>query len=87
LFAVVSQEARSCAVTVNVTVPDCPGLRVIRWNPLSWCGGSPAEAGSPTYSWATSVPALVPVLVTVAFTVAWFPDIAPTCRPLNEKVV
>ena len=45
LLDVVSQCARSCADTVNVAVPDCPGFSVIRWNPLSWCGGSPAEAG------------------------------------------
>src|SRR5690348_1729445 len=44
----VFQYARSCVLTVNVSVCAWPGLRVTRWKPRSWCTGSPVDAGSPT---------------------------------------
>lgn len=88
LFAVVFQYARSCAVTVKVTFALAPGCRSTRWKPLSCLAGSPVDAGSPTYSWAISAPALLPVLVTVALTVALpLPSSAPTCSPEKPKVV
>jgi hypothetical protein len=47
-LAVVSQCARSCALTVKWTVWDWPGDSVTRWKLRSWCTGSPVAAGSPT---------------------------------------
>jgi hypothetical protein len=56
---------------------------------LSWRGGSPADAGSVTYSWATSVPDRCPVLVTVAVTwTSWVPlATGVTRRPLYRNEV
>ena len=79
-----------CGVTVNDTRADWPGLSVTLSKPASERGGSPVDDGSPTYSWATSLPARCPVLVTVAETrTSCVPvtDARSMCRPLNANVV
>src|ERR1700683_413759 len=79
-----------CGVSVNDTRAEAPGARSTRWNPASWRAGSPAAAGSPRYSWATSLPARRPVLVTVADTrTSWVPSVTArlTRRPLNANRV
>jgi len=76
------QYDRSWPVSVKWTVVEWPGCSVTFWNPLSWRGGSPATAGSPRYSWATSEPATWPVLVTLADTVTSLLD----C-PLQSQLV
>ena len=87
--AEVSNQDRSAGVSVNRTRLDCPGRRLTRWKPFSCRGGSPAEAGRVTYSWATSAPDRRPVLVTVALTwtscVPWTARV--TCSPLNGNEV
>ncbi len=81
-MALASQYDRSWPLRLKRTVVDWPGCSVTFWNPLSWRGGSPAAAGSPRYSWATSDPATWPELVTVADTVTWLSD----C-PLHRQAV
>src|ERR1700760_3895028 len=82
--AEVSNHCRSDGFSVNVTRFDCPGPRLTRSKPLSCRGGSPADAGSVTYSCATSVPDRWPVLVTTAETrTSWVPlATGVTRRPL-----
>ena len=63
---------------MNRTRLDRPAARLTRWKPFSCRGGSPAEAGQVTYSWATSVPERRPVLVTVALT--WTSCVPGTLR-------
>ena len=82
------QYARSRLVSGNVTVWLAPGGNTTRRNPLSCLGGSPAELGKPTYSWAISAPARLPVFVTVADTLAVPAALHDEiCRFEKEKLV
>jgi|WetSurMetagenome_2_1015567.scaffolds.fasta_scaffold279595_2 hypothetical protein len=66
-----------------VTVRDSPAAKDTRSNPRSTRGGSPADAGKPRYSCATSVPARAPVFRSVKST-ASEPAVLPAWRARLE---
>ena len=87
--AVASQTENARSSSVNIRCLVCPGCRVTFWNPLSCRGGSPAVAGSVTYTCAISVPARVPMFVTSTPTLTNPPGTSTgvTVRCRNANVV
>lgn len=65
-----SQTLRSRRRRLNETLALAPTSRSVFWKPRSCLGGVLADAGNPTYSWATSAPFTLPELATVTVTVA-----------------